>query len=66
MALANAAVTTLLEACRKHRNAPGFVPATVEMARTWRTKDFRCLCYGTDIGLFQAASGNVPRELRSD
>lgn len=62
----HAAVTTLLEACGKHGKAPGFVATNVEMARTWRAKGFRCLCYGTDVGVFQTALGNALRDLRSD
>ena len=62
----NAAVTTLLEACRKHRIAPGFVPTTVEMECSWRTKGFRCLCSGTDNGVFQTGLGNALRDLHCD
>ena len=34
---------------------PGFLATSVEMARDWRAKGFRCLSYGTDIGLLQTA-----------
>ena len=61
----HAAVSKLLDACRTHGKAPGFLATTVAMARAWRAKGFRCLCYGTDIGVFQTALSDALRDLRS-
>jgi 2-keto-3-deoxy-L-rhamnonate aldolase RhmA len=60
----HAAVAKLLEACRSSGKTAGFLATDVEMARTWRAKGFRCLCYGTDIGIFQTALGDALRSLR--
>lgn len=59
------AVGKLLDACRTHGKSPGFLATTVAMARVWRAKGFRCLCYGTDIGIFQTALSDALRDLRS-
>lgn len=59
------AVSKLLDACRTHGKSPGFLATTVAMARVWRAKGFRCLCYGTDIGIFQTALSDALRDLRS-
>ncbi|MFN0193148.1 MAG: HpcH/HpaI aldolase family protein [Aestuariivirga sp.] len=62
----HAAVDTLLAACRKHGKASGYLATSVAMAREWRAKGFRCLCYGTDIGVFQSALSEALRTLRAD
>ena len=36
------------------------------MAREWKAKGFRCLSYGTDTGLFQAALADGIGRLRED
>jgi 2-keto-3-deoxy-L-rhamnonate aldolase RhmA len=61
-----AAATTLLDACRKHGKAPGFLAASVEHAREWRAKGVRCICYGTDISVFQSALSEALRALKAD
>ena len=62
----HAAVETLFGACRKHGKAPGFLASSVEHAREWRARGVRCLCYGTDIGVFQSALSQALRTLRAD
>ena len=60
------AVDRLLAACKKHGKAPGFLATSVPMAREWRAKGIRCLCYGTDIGVFQTALSGALGELKAD
>ena len=60
------AVDRLLAACKKHGKAPGFLASSVPMAREWRAKGIRCLCYGTDIGVFQTALSGALGELKAD
>lgn len=60
------AVETLLAACRRHGKASGIVASSLSMAREWRKKGIRCLCYGNDIGLFQSALADGIAALRAD
>ena len=62
----HSAVATLLASCRAHGKAPGFLANSIEQAREWRTKGFRCLSYGTDASLFQRALGEALATLRAD
>jgi 2-keto-3-deoxy-L-rhamnonate aldolase RhmA len=62
----HASVDQLFSACRKHGKAPGFLVASVEHARDWRAKGIRCLCYGTDISVFQTALSQAFRSLKAD
>jgi len=62
----HAAVETFLAACRKHSRAPGILARSVEQAREWRAKGFRCLCYGTDVSVFQSALSQALRTLNAD
>ena len=62
----HAAVDELVVACKKYQKAPGYLATNVAMAREWRAKGFRCLCYGTDIGVFQGALSNALQSLKSD
>ena len=50
-----AAVDRLVEACRRHGKAPGFLVTDTASARAWIMRGFRCVGYGTDIGLMQSA-----------
>ncbi|MBL8671936.1 MAG: aldolase [Alphaproteobacteria bacterium] len=50
-----AAVDKLSAACRRHGKAPGFLVDTAEAAADWHARGFRCLCYGTDVGLLRTA-----------
>jgi 2-dehydro-3-deoxyglucarate aldolase/4-hydroxy-2-oxoheptanedioate aldolase len=47
-----AAMEALVAACRRHHVAPGFLPATPELARHWLAKGFRMLSLGSDVGVF--------------
>ena len=62
----HAAVDALVAACKKHQKAPGYLATSIAMAREWRARGFRCLCYGTDIGVFQTALANALQSLKSD
>ena len=62
----SAAVETLFGACQKHGKAPGFLATSVAQAREWRARGVRCLCYGTDIGVFQSALSAALHTLRAD
>jgi 2-keto-3-deoxy-L-rhamnonate aldolase RhmA len=62
----HAAVDKLFAACRKYGKAPGFLAASEEHAREWRAKGIRCLCYGTDISVFQTALAQALRSLKAD
>jgi 2-keto-3-deoxy-L-rhamnonate aldolase RhmA len=61
-----AAVRKLVAACDANGKAAGFLVTSVEMARAWRAKGFRCFSYGTDAGLLQAALGEAIGHLRQD
>jgi 2-keto-3-deoxy-L-rhamnonate aldolase RhmA len=60
------AVRKLLAACKAHGKAAGFLATSVEMAREWRAKGFRCLSYSSDAGLLQSALGEAIARLRQD
>jgi 2-keto-3-deoxy-L-rhamnonate aldolase RhmA len=62
----DAAVRKLVAACERHGKAAGFLATSVEMARDWRAKGFRCLAYGTDVGLLQGALSEGISRLRED
>jgi len=61
-----AAVASLLAATQRHGKAAGFLATNLAMARAWRAKGFRCLSYGIDIGLLQAALAEGIGALRQD
>jgi 2-keto-3-deoxy-L-rhamnonate aldolase RhmA len=61
-----AAVERLVSATKRHGKAAGFLATNVEMARSWRAKGFRCLSYGLDTGLLQAALSEGIGALRND
>lgn len=50
-----AAVEKLVEACKRHGKAAGFLVTDTAAAQTWLGRGFRCLGYGTDISLLQGA-----------
>jgi 2-keto-3-deoxy-L-rhamnonate aldolase RhmA len=62
----NAAVEKLFGACERHGKAAGFLAASIAQAREWRAKGVRCLCYGTDVGVFQSALSEALRTLKAD
>lgn len=47
------AVRALLGACKRHGKAAGFLAGDLATARAWRAKGFRCLRFGTDVGLLR-------------
>jgi len=49
------AVDRLVEACKRHGKAAGFLVTDPSAARKWLARGFRCLGYGTDIGLLPSA-----------
>lgn len=59
------AVETLLAACARHGKAPAILAGTLEAARAWRARGFRCLACGTDIGLLQSALSGLIGGLRA-
>jgi 2-keto-3-deoxy-L-rhamnonate aldolase RhmA len=46
------AMDDLVDACRQHGIAPGFLPPTPESAAHWISKGFRMISLGSDIGVF--------------
>lgn len=60
------AVTTLVRACDRHGKAAGFLAADLAMARAWPSKGFRCLGFGTDVGLFRDALAEGLSVLKAD
>jgi 2-keto-3-deoxy-L-rhamnonate aldolase RhmA len=62
----DAAVASLLATCKRNGKAAGFLATSVDMARQWRRKGFRCLSYGTDIGVFQTALADALGALKAD
>jgi 2-keto-3-deoxy-L-rhamnonate aldolase RhmA len=50
-----AALTRFLKACEAAGKPAGVLGAGMEMVRGWRAKGFRCLCYGSDVSVFQSA-----------
>jgi 2-dehydro-3-deoxyglucarate aldolase/4-hydroxy-2-oxoheptanedioate aldolase len=46
------AMDDLVDACKRHGVAPGFLPATAESAAHWINKGFRMISLGSDIGVF--------------
>jgi 2-keto-3-deoxy-L-rhamnonate aldolase RhmA len=53
----------LLEACARHKVAPGFLPATPEDAIRWIKKGFRMISLGTDISTFMKAFSSFRRAI---
>jgi len=47
-----AAMDALVETCRRHGVAPGFLPGTPDAAVHWIEKGFRAISLGSDIGVF--------------
>jgi len=60
------AVQRLVAAAERNGKAAGFLATSIEMAREWRKKGFRCLSYGSDIGLLQTALAEGITALRQD
>lgn len=62
----NAAVEALLAACSRHGKTPAILAGTVEAARSWRARGFRCIACGTDVSVFQSALGGMIGALKED
>ena len=60
------AVDRFLAACAAAGKPAGIVGTSVEMVRDWRARGFRCLCYGTDVSVFQTALRDALAVLRAD
>ncbi len=54
----------LSAACARHGKAAGILAGSLEMARDFRTRGFRCIGYGTDISLLQGALAEGIARLR--
>ncbi|MBN8996399.1 MAG: hpch/hpai aldolase [Rhizobiales bacterium] len=61
----DAAVEKLVDAATRHGKAAGFLATSIDMARAWRKKGFRCISYGSDVGLLQGALGEGIAALRA-
>jgi 2-keto-3-deoxy-L-rhamnonate aldolase RhmA len=55
------AMDHLVAVCRKYKVAPGFLPATPELAVHWIHKGFRMISLGSDIGVFLRAMKDFRR-----
>ena len=60
------AVGRLLAACERHGKAADFLATNLDQAREWRAKGFRCLGYGTDVGLFRDEFSGAIAMLKAD
>jgi 2-keto-3-deoxy-L-rhamnonate aldolase RhmA len=49
------AMDGLVETCRRHKVAPGFLPPDAASAAHWIKKGFRAISLGSDIGVFLSA-----------
>lgn len=48
------------------QEAGKFLAGTVEAARAFRARGFRCIACGTDVNVFQAALGGMIGALKGD
>ncbi len=55
----------LVAACRRHNVAPGFLPATPDLARHWISKGFRMISLGSDIGVFLSSMRNFRAQVEA-
>ena len=62
----DAAVRRFVAACTAAGKPAGIIGTSVEMVRDWRARGFRCLCYGTDVTVFQSALSQALATLRAD
>jgi 2-keto-3-deoxy-L-rhamnonate aldolase RhmA len=60
----NRAVDRFLAACAKQGKAPGFLAGSPAVADAWLKRGVRCLCYGTDVMVFQDALAAALTTLR--
>jgi 2-keto-3-deoxy-L-rhamnonate aldolase RhmA len=55
----------LVAACRRQNVAPGFLPATPDLARYWISKGFRMISLGSDIGVFLSSMRNFRAQVEA-
>jgi 2-keto-3-deoxy-L-rhamnonate aldolase RhmA len=60
-----ASMESLVAACRRHGVAPGFLPATPELARHWISKGFRMISLGSDVGVFLSSMRNFRAQVEA-
>jgi 2-dehydro-3-deoxyglucarate aldolase/4-hydroxy-2-oxoheptanedioate aldolase len=60
-----AAMDALVDACKRHRVAPGFLPPTPASTIHWMAKGFRAISLGSDIGVFMSALRDFHQAVRS-
>lgn len=60
-----AAMDALVDACKRHNVAPGFLPATPDSAIHWINTGFRAISLGSDIGVFMTALRGFHQAVRS-
>jgi 2-keto-3-deoxy-L-rhamnonate aldolase RhmA len=60
-----AAVKSLLTACEKCGKSAGFLASDMKQAIAWKKKGFRCLGYGTDIGLLRDSLSSGLAQLKA-
>ena len=58
------AVDRFLAACERHGKAAGFLAGSLAIADAWLKRGIRCLCYGTDVMVFQEALATALTALR--
>jgi 2-dehydro-3-deoxyglucarate aldolase/4-hydroxy-2-oxoheptanedioate aldolase len=61
-----AAVEQVLNACRQHRKAAGFMVASPEEARAKLAQGFRCLAYWGDLWIYQQALSAALQRIRTE
>ncbi|OGG56308.1 MAG: aldolase, partial [Candidatus Handelsmanbacteria bacterium RIFCSPLOWO2_12_FULL_64_10] len=59
------AVDRVLDACRRHGKAPGFMVASPEEGRAALAQGFRCIAYWGDLWLYRQALSEGIRALRA-
>ncbi len=61
-----AGMDALVDSCRRHGVAPGFLPATPEAAQHWIRKGFRAISLGSDVGVFLQAVRSFHSQLTAE
>ena len=61
-----AAMDALLDSCRRHNVAAGFLPATPSDTAHWIRKGFRAISLGSDIGVYLAAVRNFQERVQCE
>lgn len=61
-----AALARFLAACAAQGKPAGVLGAGLDMVRGWRAHGFRCLCYGSDVSVFQSALKGALDQLKTE